>query len=131
MPEINFYDTETTNLKQEKKMKPTKIKYKKLDGDRIKIVAIENAATPQEIIDEFGIDVWNWYDGLDPGWGEQYYMDTDGDVVVLSNIKTIHSEDIATADELSEMVVIMKKAAKRLIVIRKRVAAEEIREIVI
>lgn len=109
-------------------MKQTKIKYQLLADGKIKIVAIENVATMDEIGKEFGNEV------------ERLYWNSDDCYRLHDNVCFISNRDnrlqmkvgsLIEKEQFSVAVTGMKKAAARLIEIRQKVAEYEVKEIVI
>lgn len=108
-------------------MKQTVIKYQNLVDGQIKIVAIENAATMDEIEKEFGLEVSRVYQT-----GDRYRLfDEDCLISAETELIQIRAGAIIGKPHFSRIITEMKKAAARLIEIRQKVAEYEVKEIII
>lgn len=110
-------------------MEITRIKYKEL-GDLIEITEITGAANSSQIESEFGKCVYAAYTN-----GEPYYTrEMDGYYVILRQGKAlavtyVTVNSVWKKEKFSWVIETMKKAAKRLIEIRKNLSIEKTIEI--
>ena len=109
-------------------MKRTVIEYKKREDGFIEIVGIRNAASPKEIVAEFGEGVWAAYiiNGV-----PTYFKRKRAIIIVHENGSiTIRKGGILTDEGFAYVISTMKQAGNRLTEINKKKRAEREAKIV-
>jgi hypothetical protein len=110
-------------------MKRTKITYTKLSSGKIKVLSIENAATPRELDKEFGNCVAREY--ID---GFPRYICLAGNVSARSHATSYYLVEsrIYSSKDFDYIIKIMKSAGARLASIKKAMPQEpKTKEIII